>query len=175
MSSMRIVMKIGHLILGVLLLSIMLSPALAISKSDLISQHRTESNYFFEKLRVPDTPAPSPSISPTPQPTTLPTPAPTYSFVSTGSLMVTTTPIRANVYIDDTIRGTSPVKITGLSGGIHQLKVTKEKYHDYSTEVIVSNERTSSISVRLAYNTRWPLPPPDFFNSDPSCIETYYP
>jgi hypothetical protein len=153
-------MKIVHLILGVLLLSIVLSPAMAISKSDLISQYRTEPSSFFEKLKAPDTPGPSPSMSPTPQPTTLPIPASTSSFFSTGSLLVVTTPPRASVYLDETFRGTSPVKITGLSGGIHQLKVTKEGYGDYSTEVIVSNGRTSSISVRLYDDPWWPQAPP---------------
>jgi hypothetical protein len=167
----RIEMKISHLVLGVLLLALVCSQAMAISKSDLISYYRTNSSFIIDKPKIPDSPA-APIITPTPQPTPLPIPASTYSFFSTGTLMVVTTPPRASVYLDETFKGISPVKIIGVSGGVHQLKVTKEGYGDYFTDIIVTNGKTSSISVRL-YDDPWgPLPPPSIKATD--CIKICY-
>jgi beta-lactamase superfamily II metal-dependent hydrolase len=87
-----------------------------------------------------------PTTTPTIKPTTAPT-AP--SGTGTGSLSVTSIPSGALVYVDGTFKGITPVTIQSSSTGVHQIKVTKSGYKDYSTSVYVTGEKPLSISATL--------------------------
>jgi hypothetical protein len=118
-------MKNLGLVIGiVMILALVCSPALAISKADLISQYKGQS---------------SPTI-PTPILTSTPTPTSTPTTITTSNplpLCVNSTPSRANVFIDGSFRGSTPISIYDLCVGTHQIRVSWWGYEDYSTEVLI--------------------------------------
>lgn len=97
-------------------------------------------------LKVP----PAPTTVPTPVPTTVPTPLPT-GTTRTGTLVVTSFPTGpATVFLDGVERGITPVIITGVSEGLHQLEVSREGYEDYSTTVRIRSGKTTYVPVMLS-------------------------
>jgi hypothetical protein len=113
-------MKIWHIFIGiVVILAIVCSPVLAISKADLISQYKSQS---------------SPAM---PIPTQTPIPTITSDVLPPSALWVNSTPGGAMVFIDGTYRGSTPINIWDLAVGTHQLRVFRAGYEDYSTEVTI--------------------------------------
>ncbi len=112
----------------IVILSILCSPVLAISTSDLISQFRPQGT-------------------------------------GTGTISVTSVPVGSEVYLDGVYKGTTsgemaygtfivrelltPVTITGVPTGLHNLRVTLSGYEDYSSWVIIPNDKTVTVHVRL--------------------------
>ncbi len=97
-----------------------------------------------------------PTTVPTTVPTTIPTTVPTIVpagqlplFIRTGTVSVSSTPTGARVYLDGVDRGTTPTTITGVSTGMHKLKVTLSGYEDYSTGVVVQSGKTATVSITL--------------------------
>ena len=88
-----------------------------------------------------------PTTMPTIVPTTSPTEGPTGT--GTGGLTVTSTPTRAMVFLDGVYRGVTPLTITGISSGIHQLRVTYPGYGEYSSGVNVPAGKTITFQVLL--------------------------
>lgn len=139
-----VAMKNVCLVTGVLvLLVVVCSPSLAISKNDLISYYRGQS---------------SPSMPiPTPTPTLTPT-----SLTGTGTIYVTCNHEGASVYLDGVYTGVTPsgayiigpnlLTLNGIPAGLHQLKVAKEGYCDSSIRVIVTEGETSSVFAYLIRN-----------------------
>lgn len=80
-------------------------------------------------------------------PTTAPTKAP--PGTETGTLSVTTTPGGATVSLDGTYRGLSPLTLTGVSDGSHELKISKTGYQDFHTSVMVTGGKTTTVSAPL--------------------------
>lgn len=81
-------------------------------------------------LKVKGESTPVPTTIPTTVPTTAPTQTPSSDV--TGSFAVTFTPTGAMVYLDGTYKGTTPITLSGISVGIHSLKVSKKYgYQDY--------------------------------------------
>lgn len=80
---------------------------------------------------------------------TLPISAPT-----TGSINVLSTPSGADVYIDDTYIGTIlasfPLLKTGLSPGIHTVRLTLDGYDDYTKTVTVNAGQATEVSATLS-------------------------
>jgi PEGA domain len=73
---------------------------------------------------------PAPTLSPTIPATTIPTPvAVNYSV---GSLGVTSSPPGADIYVDDTYRGITPLLVEDLTPGSHAIRITKAGYNDYT-------------------------------------------
>jgi PKD repeat protein len=68
---------------------------------------------------------------------------------STGSLAVTSDPDGAEIYIDDTFRGVSPVTISGLSPGIHTLSAKLQDYEDNTTNITITAGLTGRTPVVL--------------------------
>ncbi|NYT17173.1 MAG: PEGA domain-containing protein, partial [Methanomicrobiales archaeon] len=92
-------------------------------KSDLISQYKTGQ---FLRPTIP---------IPTPTPTPIPTPdipakgsVPVSFTRLPGSIYVFSYPAGANIYLDGTLKGTTPITITGVSAGSHKLALTKSGY-----------------------------------------------
>jgi hypothetical protein len=129
-----------------IILAILCSPVLAISKNDLISFYRDQS--------VPLTPAPTPAPRiPWPAkddssfvkplfPTTSPTPA------TTEFLSICSHPYGAMVYLDGKFKGLTPITLTGLATGSHHLKLTKFGYADYTTDVTILTGRSCRGNIR---------------------------
>jgi hypothetical protein len=147
-------MKNLYLIIGiVVILALVCSPVLAISKSELISQYKT--GYF----PGPTPPTPMPTVIPTTGPTNIPT------GTGTGTLSIKSYPPGANVYLDGDWKGVTPewsgpgyaiaaddtpaLSLTGLPAGPHHLKVTKEGFPDYVTRVTVTGGETTSVNAIL--------------------------
>ncbi len=65
----------------------------------------------------------------------LPTPVPTPSY---GSIVIASEPAGANVYLDNTIRGISPVTLTSVANGYHTVLLRLDGYEDYTRNVRVS-------------------------------------
>jgi hypothetical protein len=161
-----ITMKIWPLLIGIIvILAIVSSPVLAISKSDLISYYKGQSapsqdkpnnsDTFSPIIVWPTTPTPTPLLpswfvpsplpwkndSPSVKPTIIPTTTPTQSPLGTGTgtLLVTSTPTGAPVYLDGVYKGITPVTITEVSYGLHRIKVTLDGNIDQSIYVKVTN------------------------------------
>jgi hypothetical protein len=85
-------------------------------------------------------PSPLPTTPPTTVPTSVPIPPPTPAptTTSTGSLFVTSYPPGALVYLDGLFKGASPVTIVGIPSGVHQLRVFKSGYPQYTSSVTVT-------------------------------------
>jgi hypothetical protein len=126
-------MKAWPLIIGiVVILALVCSPALAISKSDLMAQYKGQSASTI------------PTVIPTTTPTTTPTTITPGDENTLSALSVTSTPSRAMVFFDGSFKGFTPIYIDGLSvGTTHQLSVLREGYEAYSTDVLIKNERSS--------------------------------
>jgi len=164
-------MKTWALIISIIvILALVCSPALATSKSDLMS--------FYKGQSAPNIPTPSvtPSI-----PSWVVTPSPTPYFTNVirvppdwvGSISVVSAPPGANVYLDGQFRGTTPITITGVKAGYypcegdfnpaeyscgfcgtgpvyHDLIVTMTGYQDYHpNSIVVRKGETVSISATL--------------------------
>jgi hypothetical protein len=127
----------------VVILALVCSPVLAISKADLISQYKGQSS--------PAMLIPTPAVTPTP-----------ISLTGTGTLYVTCNHEGANVYLDGVFAGVTPsgayirgphlLTLNGIPDGLHQLKVAKEGYCDSSIRVIVTEGGTSSVFAYLIKN-----------------------
>ena len=100
---------------------------------------------------IPTTvPTTIPTTVPTLTPTTVPTIVPTGQVplvVKTGTVSVSSTPTGARVSLDGVDRGTTPVTITGVSTGLHLLKVTLSGYVDYSTRFFLVSGTTVSVTL----------------------------
>lgn len=65
----------------------------------------------------------------------LPTPVPTPAY---GSVVITSEPPGANVYLDNTIKGISPLTIDIVSNGHHTVRLRLDGYEDYIQQVVVT-------------------------------------
>jgi hypothetical protein len=68
---------------------------------------------------------------------------------STGSLSVTSTPAGAEVSVDNEVKGITPAMISGISPGTHALKITKEGYRDFSTNISIDAGQVREYSTGL--------------------------
>jgi hypothetical protein len=68
---------------------------------------------------------------------------------STGSLSVTSTPAGAEVSVDNEVKGITPAMISGLSAGTHTLKITKDGYRDFSTNISIDAGQVREYSTGL--------------------------
>jgi len=66
-----------------------------------------------------------------------------------GNLEVDSEPRSAMVWIDGEYKSTTYAIIPEQYVGIHQIKITKEGYEDYSTEVYIEPDTTTYLTVSL--------------------------
>ncbi len=78
----------------------------------------------------------SATLSPTPPPT--------------GALYVKSTPSGASVYIDGTYKGVTPLVVSELSGGSHQVRLTKGGYYDHTRTVSITAGYAATVSANLS-------------------------
>jgi hypothetical protein len=67
----------------------------------------------------------------------------------TGGIVVSTNPAGADVYVDGTYRGASPIELAGLADGQHVVVVRRLGYKAFGTLAPVTADRNASIDVDL--------------------------
>ena len=75
-------------------------------------------------------------------------------IVTTGSISISSSPSGANVYLDHTYKGITPLTITDVSHGHHSIELTLAGYQPWPTSVEVKAGETSYVSATLT-----PTPP----------------
>jgi len=85
----------------------------------------------------------------------LPTPTPTPAY---GSIAITSEPPGANVYLDNIIRGISPVTIEAVPNGHHTILLRLDGYEDYTSEVRVTAD-APQVNARLVSRSTPTVPP----------------
>jgi hypothetical protein len=73
----------------------------------------------------------------------------TQEGVQTGSIKVESSPAGASVYVDDAVKGITPVTVTDVEPGTRKVTLTLEGYQEWSTSVTVSAGGISSVSATL--------------------------
>jgi hypothetical protein len=69
---------------------------------------------------------------------------------STGSIYAVSSPSSAAIYMDDNIyKGSTPKTITGLSAGIHSIRITYPCYYEYNASVNVIGGETVNVNANL--------------------------
>ncbi|HIH27664.1 MAG TPA: PEGA domain-containing protein [Methanoregulaceae archaeon] len=132
------------------ILALFCSPGLAVSTSGLLSSYQVQYAPGQDNLEPYSYQLPI----------TVPTPLPV-GITRTGTLSVSSTPAGAMVSLDGVERGMTPITITGVSGGFHQLRVTLQGYEDYSTRVAIWPGKTVTVPVTLkAPSAPTPVPTP---------------
>jgi hypothetical protein len=66
-----------------------------------------------------------------------------------GTVMIYSTPDRADVYIDDILRGVSPYHAGGLSEGTHNVTLVKRGYQNETQDVYISPKFDASLTMTL--------------------------
>ena len=73
------------------------------------------------------------------------TPATPHITSTNGTIIVSSTPQDALVYLDGSLKGTGSVTLQDVSPGEHSVRVTKPMYNDYGTDVRVATGSTSYV------------------------------
>jgi hypothetical protein len=73
--------------------------------------------------------------------------------VQTGSISILSNPSSANVYLDGTSKGITPITLKNIPVGSHTIKLTKSGYADHSKTITVSSGQTTSLSNDLSKTT----------------------
>lgn len=68
---------------------------------------------------------------------------------SLGTISVNSEPSGASVYLDGELKGTTPITVSEVSAGAHEIKFMKKGYKEWSKSISVSGGSTSDISVSL--------------------------
>ena len=79
---------------------------------------------------------------------------------ATGFLYVSSTPVGASVYVDDVYKGVTPLEISGVSAGSHQIKITRSGYYSYTQTTSVTAGTTTPITITLTSLPPTPTPTP---------------
>jgi beta propeller repeat protein len=66
-----------------------------------------------------------------------------------GTLMINSLPEGARVYVDGYYAGISPINVTGLAPGQHNVRLMKRGYSDYTLNMEVKDERDSIHVIRI--------------------------
>ncbi len=80
--------------------------------------------------------------------------APAGAAPLTGTLKVSSSPIGATVYIDNTFRGTTPLTSSGIAAGQHTVTLKKTGYDDYSAPVNIQAGKTFTLSAVMVPATQ---------------------
>lgn len=70
----------------------------------------------------------------------------TWKIESTGAISIDTKPVDAQVYVNDQLIQTAqPIRLTSLAPGIYRIKITKDGFHPFTTNVTVRSQETTYI------------------------------
>lgn len=101
------------------------------------------------KVASGTTPSAIPSPTSTPSATVSPTPSATLQPGGRASLLVTSEPSDADVYVDNVSVGLTPAKVERLREGVHRVLITKENYNDYTARPYVREGQTIRVYAKL--------------------------
>ena len=76
-------------------------------------------------------------------------PQPNETVITTGTLFVNSSPIDAEVYLNNVEKGNTPLTLYNLSAGNYSLKIEKDGYYDYLTGIVINANQTTSVSAML--------------------------
>ena len=102
--------------------------------------------YTLKVVRNTSITAPSQNISSTPAPTPI-----------FGSLIISGTPINADVTIDGEAVGQLPLKLGDILVGVHTVVVSKSGYETYTQSVTITDGKTITVNVALKKQITSPL------------------
>jgi hypothetical protein len=85
--------------------------------------------------------APSPPPSPPPPPT---------PPVVRGSINVTSSPSGSRVFLDGVEQGTTPVTLSGLSAGVHEVVVLRKGYYAFTRSVTITSSNPYQVHANLS-------------------------
>ena len=71
---------------------------------------------------------------------------------TTGTLSVSSTPAGANVFIDNVLRGVTPITLADIQTGDHQILLRLNGYQDYTVTQLVNAGATNTITTTLNLN-----------------------
>jgi hypothetical protein len=71
---------------------------------------------------------------------------------TTGTLSVSSTPSGASVFIDNVLKGVTPISLTDISAGSHQVLLRLEGYQDYTVTQQVNAGAANTIAAALNQN-----------------------
>ena len=91
------------------------------------------------------------TATPTPTPTTNVTATPTTNVTSVvnGSISFTSSPVSANVYINDVLKGYTPITVYNLTPDSYVVTIQKSGYLIYSQRFNVTSGNTTTVSATL--------------------------
>jgi len=67
----------------------------------------------------------------------------------TSKLSVSSSPSGANIYLDGSFKGTTPMTINNVTAGSHNLKLTLQGYQEFQQNIYINAGDTKSISAQL--------------------------
>ena len=67
-----------------------------------------------------------------------------------GTLVVTATPIMADVTVDGKAVGRAPIELSDMLVGSHTLKISKAGYNDYTQSVVIAEEKITTVNATLS-------------------------
>lgn len=73
--------------------------------------------------------------------------------ITTGSLMVVSSPDGATIYLDGRERGKTPKLVTGLEEGRYVMRIVKDGYKEYVDTVFIKEKERVQINVRITIPT----------------------
>jgi hypothetical protein len=74
----------------------------------------------------------------------------TVTYLSIGSIFVSSEPSGANIYLDGAYNGVTPKTISDVSVGYHTIELNKESYLSWSTSVYVTSGDTEAILASMS-------------------------
>jgi hypothetical protein len=93
--------------------------------------------------------APTPPLTPTTILNGGHRPTPTPMPVPTGSISITTIPTGAEVYLDDSSEGITPITLKDVTVGYHKVKVIKEGYRSETSNIYLGAGITKELGISL--------------------------
>ncbi|MBU2568225.1 MAG: SUMF1/EgtB/PvdO family nonheme iron enzyme [Elusimicrobia bacterium] len=66
-----------------------------------------------------------------------------------GSVFITSTPKGAKIYIDETYKGETPLKVTEVSAGLHSLKLSMSEYKNWDKQIEIRGLETTTVTADL--------------------------
>lgn len=73
-------------------------------------------------------------------------------IVQTSLIVVSSQPVDAELWFDDEARdGRSPWRVSGVMGGVHDLKITKERYNAWSKTISVTAGETALVDEPILF------------------------
>ncbi len=71
------------------------------------------------------------------------------AYTTTGSIYATSVPSGASFYVDNVLKGTTPLNVTNVTAGSRSVKFTKSGYQNYTTTATVTAGQITQVNAIL--------------------------